>query len=387
MSTVAPIDIIYFSSIDWGHTWQRPQQLASRLARFGRLLYISPIGLRRVALRDLGRVLRRIASQSQRPAIQPGQALTVYTPPLYIPFPNARWARQINAWMLDRAVNRWMDRVHVHAPIVWVSIPSPSIVDAIRKLDTRLLVYDCLDNFPAFHKNVAFIAETEQQLAARADVVFATSVELYNGMKSINPRTHLLPNAVDYHHFAEAAGRGLASLREMMSLRRPILGYVGELAQWFDFDLADRLAVEHPEWSIVLVGPLRANGTPKLLGRPNVHYLGVKDYHHLPAYVNQFDVCLLPFKITPLTSSVNPVKLYEYLAAGKPIVSTPLNEVLPYRAVVNVAAREEFSAAVETVLRTDYSAETLVRQRREVARCNTWDQRVEQIIAVLSQFS
>jgi glycosyltransferase involved in cell wall biosynthesis len=309
------------------------------------------------------------------------QPLSIHTPLLYLPFPNNEFARRVNARLLDRTLTRWMKRLDIQAPVVWSGTPSLSVIEVTAKLRPRLLVYDCLDNFPIFHGNSYHIIQAEQQLASQAQVVFATAAELYNRMKLINPRTYLMPNASDFEHFAHSAIRELEPPKEMTPARKPILGYIGEMAEWFDFDLVYNLALEHPDWSIVLIGVVHVDPKPKLFKLPNVYFLGRKAYADLPAYLNQFDVCLLPFKISALTSAINPVKLYEYLAAGKPVVSTPLTEVFQYQDVLNIADRFVFSEAVKVALESD--SELKVQQRTAVARQNTWDQRVDQIVNIL----
>jgi O-antigen biosynthesis protein len=248
-------------------------------------------------------------------------------------------------------------------------------------LERGLIIYDCIDRFPLFHENASYVIEAEERLVSKADIVFATATGLYDRLCQIKANTFLLPNAADYEHFAYATTHGLKPPSEIADMPKPILGYMGEMAQWFDFDLVYNVAAQHPEWSIVLIGLVHANPTHRLFKLPNVYRLGRRDYADLPAYVNQFDVCLLPFLLTALTAVVNPVKLYEYLAAGKPVVSTPMREVLRYQDVVEIADRSAFSTAIQRALRTN--SEAKIQQRVEFARRNTWDQRVEEIIRVL----
>jgi hypothetical protein len=169
---------------------------------------------------------------------------------------------------------------------------------------------------------------------------------------------------------------------DLVGIRKPLLGYFGEMAHWFDFSLIYDIALRHPEWTFALIGAVHVAVDKKLLGLPNVRFLGRKDYAKLPAYLSQFEVCLLPFKINALTSAVNPVKLYEYLAAGKPVVSTPLKEVLRYQKVVEIADRTKFADAIELALVTSRDPQR-VFERQQVAQQNTWDVRIEEIIRIL----
>jgi glycosyltransferase involved in cell wall biosynthesis len=234
----------------------------------------------------------------------------------------------------------------------------------------------------AFHPANSDVESAESALARRADVVLATSRELEKRMRRWNPRTVLVPNAADYDHFARPVAPGDAP-PELRALPRPIVGYVGEVAGWFDTSLVRALARRQPTWSIVLVGP--ATGEARhALAAPNVHFLGRRPYSELPRYLAGFDCCLIPFSASPLTAAVNPIKLYEYLAAGKPVVSTPLPSVLPFEGDVLVAAGPRFLEAVEEAVagaRDRAAAES----RRRRARAHTWDERVARILEVMRE--
>ncbi|HWX23917.1 MAG TPA: glycosyltransferase, partial [Vicinamibacteria bacterium] len=216
---------------------------------------------------------------------------------------------------------------------------------------------------------------------AEADVVFATSTDLYARMAALNEATELVPNAADFAHFKDAS-RAPAP-EDVRSLPRPILGYLGEIAPWFDLEAVHALAQARPSWSLVLVGPLTTRRAGPLLALPNVHYLGRKAYGELPGYLGQFDVCLLPFALTPLTAAVSPVKVYEYLAAGRPVVSSSLKEVLALGPLVTIAGPEGFAPAVEAALGT--RGEAAVAQRQEFAQGNTWDHRVRAILRAFAR--
>jgi glycosyltransferase involved in cell wall biosynthesis len=368
-------DVVYFASVDWGHTWQRAQQLASRLAGQGRVLYVDPLGLRAPRASDLGRLGRR--GKAHAPP-----DLTVRSPAVWIPLPASRAAAAVNGALLRRLVRRWMRRTGVTRPVAWVGTPSPSALAALEGLPWRLVAYDAHDAFEQFHGDGGGVLETEEALARRADVVFATSALLHDRARRLNPQVCRLPNAADYHHFArEIAPHEIPS--EVRALPRPVVGYVGEVAGWFDTSLVHALAVRHPTWSIVLVGPVTGDARDGLTGA-NVHLLGRRRYSELPRYLAAFDCCLIPFRASPLTAAVSPIKLYEYLAAGKPVVSTPLPSVLPFEGDVFVAAGPRFLEAVEEAVAggRDRSA---AEARRRRARGNTWDQRVARILEALGE--
>lgn len=378
-----PLDIIYFASVDWNYTWQRPQQLASRLSRFGRLLYVNPLGLRPPRANDLSRIVSKLGRFGKPVTSETFPSLTVFDSAIYFPFPNLRRFSEWNGSILRRRVYKWIKTHGIASPIVWVGTPSFAALQAIHRLDRRMLIYDCMDNLPLFHKDPFHIIEAEERLSSQADLVLTTAHELYERLLPNNPNTFLVPNADEWEHFALAMDRPGDRPPDLVGLSKPFIGYFGEIAEWFDLDLVTTVATEHPEWTIVLIGPEHHRYASKLRQIPNIHLLGRKAYSELPLYLREFDVCIVPFKINALTSSVNPIKLYEYLAAGKPVVSTPLKEILPFQDVIRVADRANFASAIESSLQ-DFDSHEIIERRQKVARENTWDQRVEKIVGLIT---
>jgi glycosyltransferase involved in cell wall biosynthesis len=371
-------DIVYFASVDWSYTWQRPQQLASRLARQGRVLYVDPLGLRTPGPRDWRRLLARLRA-APRAGIAPPPGLELHRPLAYWPIPEAAWACRANAASLRRAIAAWQARHGIATPLFWLGVPSPAAWEAVRDAPRERLVHDCIDDVAQLHAGRPGLAATEKAIATGAGVVFAASASLLERMRGLNPRAMLLPNGADLEHFQPKAG---APPRDIADLPRPLLGYVGEIAPWLDAELVEAVAARHPHASIVLVGPHSDAAVARRLARsPNVHLLGRRPYAELPRYLHAFSVCLLPFRLTPLTDAVNPVKLYEYLASGKPVVTTPLPEVLPHADVVSVAPAPAFPEAVGAALAAGGAGASA-----RIARAaeNTWERRIESVRAALS---
>lgn len=370
-------DYVFFGAVDWTHTWQRPQQIASRLAAQGRVVYVDPLGLRRARWTDAARLVRRVTAprggsslvevvRSTRAAVASGMGAP------------AEWTSRL----LEKDLGKALVRVGVTQPVVWVGTPHPAIVALLDRNPARLLVYDCVDAVSAFPAVPTGIEEVEATLAQRADLVLATSRILEDRMRRLNPRTLRVPNAADHAHFSRPVGAAEIP-REVAGLPHPIVGYVGEIADWLDVDLVMTLARRQPRWSIVLVGPA-APAISWRLDAPNVHLIGRRPYSDLPALLAAFDVCVIPFRATRLTAAVSPVKLYEYLAAGKPVVSTPLPEVLPFTGLVDVAAGRAFLEAVEQAATTPASAPS-IEARRRVARENSWEARLAAVLTALAE--
>jgi GT2 family glycosyltransferase/glycosyltransferase involved in cell wall biosynthesis len=256
-----------------------------------------------------------------------------------------------------------------------VFVQYPSWEPLARELRERFgwrLVYDCMDEHTGFGTHGENTAEDERRLMNGADLVAATSRPLLEKVRRIRSDVLALPNAGDAARFEALPARSSSPLSR---LPRPVIGYYGAVAAWFDVASVAEASRRHPEWSFALVGDASGASLEALEGRPNVHRFGEVLYDALPAYVAGFDVCTIPFERTPLTEATNPVKLYEYLATGKPIVARRLPEIEPFDEVVALyGAAPDFTTALEAAVRED-PASNLAPRRRALARENTWEMR------------
>jgi GT2 family glycosyltransferase/glycosyltransferase involved in cell wall biosynthesis len=262
------------------------------------------------------------------------------------------------------------------APDVVLFVQYPSWEPLARELRERhgwRLVYDCMDEHTGFGTHGAGTEEDERRLISEADLVLVTSRPLLEKVSRMRADALRLPNAADAERFANLPARSASPLAK---LARPIVGYYGAISAWFDVPAVVEASRRHPEWSFALVGDTAGAALEGLEGRPNVHRFGEVPYEKLPAYVAGFDVCTIPFERTPLTEATNPVKLYEYLATGKPIVARRLPELEPFAEVVTLYdASAGFTAALERAVREDASAGALADRRRALALENTWQVR------------
>jgi UDP-galactopyranose mutase len=301
------VDLIVYSHLRWDFVYQRPQHLLSRFASRGwRVFFIEePIegdGALDVTAVDGGITVIRAA----------------------IPLALAREEREA----LQRTlVQRELRLRHVERAVAWFY--SPMGLPILEGLPTPLVVYDCMDELSAFAGADPALRERETRLLRRADLVFTGGRSLYNAKRDLHPAVYCFPSSVDMAHYFHA--RAWRERPDQAAIPRPRLGYFGVIDERFDVELIEGMAALAPGWSFVMVGPVVKVDAAMLPHRPNIHYLGQKSYRDLPAYIATWDVALIPFARNAATRYISPTKVLEYMAAGKPIVSTSIADIVtPY---------------------------------------------------------
>jgi UDP-galactopyranose mutase len=223
-----------------------------------------------------------------------------------------------------------------------------------RDLDADVTVFDAMDELSKFRFAPAKLLELEQELIDSADIVFTGGASLYEAKKGRHDNVHCFASSVDRAHFAKARAQ-LFDPADQEDLPRPRLGFYGVIDERFDTELLDKIAEMRPDWSFVMVGPVVKISEDDLPKRPNIHYLGGKTYRELPAYLSGWDVALMPFAMNESTEFISPTKTPEYLAGGKPVVSTPVRDVVrtygDLEGVKIASTAEEFVAACEAALK------------------------------------
>lgn len=399
MSTLREIDgIICFSTDPWGEM-KRPGQLMRCLSARVPVVYVDPSlsctsivkNWRNLAASPLRDRVRRAFARGAR-AVAPGIHVVtplISTPPQRLSFALPEPAlRAFSARQHARAARkayRAAARLGMSSPVVWVSYPMG--LTEIPGGRPSAVVYDCMDRWTDFPDSMAdsalrsLVADLEGELLDRADVVLCSAAGLFEAKRAVaKGKTLLVRNAADVDHFAPT---GRAMPDDIAALPRPILGYVGAVAEWVDFELLRDVAATRPDWSIVLVGPVfqgqsmgDAGRLQEIAGLANVHLLGPRPYADVPAYVEAFDVATIPFRCNGLTEDTNPIKVYEYLAAGVPVVSTPMPEVAVLEEVHLAADAPTFVEAVERARGERWDAD-MIEARIELARLNSWQSRAD----------
>lgn len=355
-------DVICFPIIEWGFRFQRPQQLMSQFAAAGhRVFYLShkfcPLG----TSYEIEEKARNIYEVSLY-----GNDLNVYRDALGAEGLNKLFF-SLDALRRDHALGATVAIVHLP---FWLPL-----AERARSEFGWPIVYDCMDHHAGFSTNAEEMLAQERQLFASADLVTVSSAALADEASEKQAKPLLLRNACDFDHFA-AAGRTKNT--------RPVIGYYGAIADWFDSDLVADLAEHRPDWDFVLVGSTDMADVSRLIRLPNVTLTGEQPYAGLPRWLTRFDATIIPFKRMPLTEATNPVKAYEILAAGKPLVSVPLPEVAALGSLALLAeTAEEFERQIEIALKDD--SPEAIKHRREFAKANTWEQRFATLTAAVAE--
>jgi len=264
---------------------------------------------------------------------RPRKNLYVLTP-LVVPVPNRPWARAMNRRLLVAQIRQALGQIRRGPVQVWSF--TPDIAYALGHFGEEKVVYYCVDDHAAFTGyDREQVLRDEEELCRRADLVVTTSMTLQKAKAPWNPNTILVPHGVDYEHFSRAVREELPQPADLAGIPHPRLGFFGLIRDWVDLDLLADVARKRPGWHIVMIGDSTVDLAP-YRDLPNMHFLGRRPYAELPAYCRHFDVGLIPFVVNELTAAVNPIKLREYLAAGLPVVSTPMPEVAQYGDLVHL---------------------------------------------------
>ncbi|NLD88161.1 MAG: glycosyltransferase family 1 protein, partial [Clostridiales bacterium] len=316
----------------------RKQQVMTRL-RDSEILYFDPpisiIG----PLKDP--TIRSKLSEYRKKPDKPAKNITVYSLPPVLPFFNRfRIINRINQLLIASFVKKKAAQHGFDNAVLWTY--SPTSCDLVSHMPHSALVYDCVDRHSGYKGQITpeVVDKMEQDLAKACDTVFATASGLYDTLKEYNEKTYLIPNGANYELFSESRRVDLAVPEDIRDLDGSVIGFIGTLQDCIDYDVIEKVAIERPEYKIVFVGKEPPNvNLGKLRELPNVRFCGLKQPAELPAYLARFNVCINPFRSGRLSKDVSPLKFYEYLATGKPIVSTPQpDQVLDYKDVVYIAS-------------------------------------------------
>jgi glycosyltransferase involved in cell wall biosynthesis len=383
-------NIVCFSpDPSWHHLWRNRHQIMTRLARQNKILFVEPTPYLRPVLQ----------------AVRETGPRALFKSTFHQPMPNLWVYRSANAWpiagktpirQLGFTLRRWqlrriLARLHMQNPILWVF--RYDLGEMIGHLHEKLVIYHAVDDYAAYvlddtpqaEQHRQRIRALERHLLTQADVAFVSSATLLSEKQRYNENTFYVPNAADYHTFA-APPRQLPA--DIAAIPGPRISYVGAINEKLDVALLTAVARVRPDWHVVLVGPVqfkRAHALDALQALPNVHLLGAKPVSQLPAYMHASHVCLMPYAHNDWARNISPLKLYEYLATGRPVVATDIPAVQHLGNVLAIADNETtFIQAIQRALTEDTPAARA--QRQALASQNTWEHRVDTLSSIISGF-
>lgn len=346
--------LLCFSHLRWNFVYQRPQHLMVRFARSAPVFFLE----------------EPVPADQAAPSLaleETADGVVVAVPRLP---PDLDEAGALAAQRL--LLDRLCAAQGIVAPLLWYY--TPMALGFSDHLRPALTVYDCMDELAAFRGAPAALQAREEELLRRADLVFTGGHSLYEAKRGRHPRVYAFPSGVDAAHFRQARA-ALPEPADLKAIPRPRIGHYAVLDERLDTGLLAAVAEARPDWQLVLIGPTAKIDPAALPRRPNLHYLGRKDYRELPAYLAGWDVAMMPFALNAATRFISPTKTPEYLAAGKPVVATPIADVIrSYGAggLVRIAATPaEFVAAIEQSL-------------RELPPSAAWLDRVDRLLDAMS---
>jgi glycosyltransferase involved in cell wall biosynthesis len=365
-------DILCFSH-DWSGDPLSKTHVMRILARDNRVLWVNSIGYRAptASKADISRAFKKLAAATT-PIREPEKNIFVLNP-LAIPAYSKPRIRELNRHLLRFQVKRAMRKLGFKNPLNWVFNPAAAVIAGT--LGEEKVIYYCVDEYTAFSGvSARSLAELEERLLRRADLVIVSADKLYQSKAPFNSNTVMVRHGVDYTHFRRALDAETVVPEEIARLPRPIIGFHGLIADWVDLDLMAEVAKHFSHGSVVMIGKATTD-TTALKNLPNVHLIGRKPYAELPAYCKGFDVAVNPFRINELTLNANPLKVREYLAAGLQVVSTAIPEVEVLGQCRIGRDKEEFIGEIEAALQDPGPSAA----RSESIRAESWEARVDEI--------
>lgn len=348
--------LLCLSHLRWGFVYQRPQHVMSRLARDYDVLFFE----------------EPLFEDTPTPWLESyrgADGVCVLVPRL----PHGLDEAGVNAALRGLLDTRLAQQGSSELLLWYIT---PMSLAFTRHLQGRVVIFDCMDELSAFKNAPAALLDMEKELLERADVVFTGGYSLWEAKREHHGNVHPMPSSVDVAHFGKARD-SLPEPADQAGIGHPRLGFFGVIDERFDIDLVRELAAQRPDWQIVLLGPVVKIDPDTLPRGPNLHYLGGKQYHDLPAYLSGWDVALMPFALNESTRFISPTKTPEYLAGGCPVVSTPIRDVITGygdSGVVSIAdSPQAFIDAIQAALDNHGDAHAFAQRADQALAGMSWD--------------
>lgn len=379
--------IICLSTIDWHYAKQRHQILMEKFAAGpNQVIFVEHLGFSRQKLTDIANIAKRVlrALKLSNAAFDKGQEISnlqIITP-LVLP-PQNRLFNFINKHVILKLLAKKLLNLCDNKPVVWTYLATSTAVNLIKKLSPQTLIYDCVYDALRHPEAPWDIAASEHAILTMADVVITDARYFYNLKKKFNANVYQIPPGVDFDHFNKPGASGKEPMQDIKKPRICFFGCMGKEKIRINLELLEFIAGKKPQWSIVNIGPVvDMKIPPNLLSLENIKWLGFIAYSELPRYLALCDVLILPYQLNEFTESVLPAKVFECLATGKPVVSTALPELKPYKEYFTIAEnKEDFVLGIENALNND--SQEKKQQRIAFAKDNTWEERFKSICEII----
>jgi len=371
-------ELIVFGE-DWGGHPSSTQHLISRLIEQYRVIWVNSIGLRRPRLcrRDLARMGQKLKQMLSAASPRPSNSSELQpqvVAPRVLPLPGSSTARQLNSYLLQKALLPLLNGRQDARPLLWTSLPSA--VDVVGKLGEAATVYYCGDDFSTLEGvDHAPVVEMEQELADKADLILAASPTI--AARFPQDKTTLLNHGVDYELFSSPTVKAA----DLPQSHAPVVGFYGSIAGWLDQDLILAAAKALPAWQFVFIGAPQVDTSAMATVR-NIHLMGPRPHEALPRYVQHWDISILPFRNNAQIEACNPLKLREYMAAGTPIVSSNFPALRGYRDLIRIAETPESFVNALRHARTEPESFRSARQQRVAPE--SWQARANSVAELLN---
>jgi len=382
-------NIICVSWLVWDSIPLVMHQMMTRLARNNRVLFVDPPvaysnliirpSLWKDRLKKTFLWLRRVRRVNDNMYVY-------YPPPLLLQYGHFKNVDSLNQSFIASAIAKTAKRLGFTNPIVWIY--HPYAINPGGELNEKLVCYDCNDDvgfFFCYHFNKRKrLFDMEEKLAKRADVVFTTSKYLYRIRKGQNPNTHYLPSGVDAELFAQAQSPTCKVAPELEGIPSPVIGFVGGMVNSkMHWEWIREAAIARPQWNFFFVGPCVENPPSYIVHQKNIQFVGIRPQNLLPSYIKGFDVCLIPYQGEDFLKACQPTKAFEYLASGKPVVSSWIPELEDYKEIIRLSSTSgEFIQHIETALE-EGKKEEMVRKYIQASQGWTWEGRLEKASEII----
>lgn len=358
-------DLVVFSHLRWEFVFQRPQHLLNRFAQSRKVLFVEEP----IPFDDNNKGTANILSKSEN--------LTVLQPRI-------SWGNMTTE--IIPLVTAEMKHLEIATPVLWFYAPMYSQV--IENIPHSLIIFDCMDELKAFKGAPPALLDNEKYLLSKADIVFTGGKSLYDSKKKVHNNVYCFPSSVDRNHFAQSLDKNTNIPEDIANLKKPTIGFYGVIDERIDLELLQNIAKKLPKVSFVMIGPVVKINEADLPRLHNIHYLGAKKYDELPRYLKGIDIAFMPFALNESTKFISPTKTLEFMAALKPIISTPIYDIVrDYKnEVVIVSTAIEFIQAINNYIK-ETSEQKYKREKlqSEVIDRTSWDKTYIAISEIINE--